>query len=123
MLVPYYYNFHYFQSSDAIRESTEETSSSLPVFGNLMSAIIRQNQLQTGDSETNITRMCAQGALDHYLNLPVLAAKKGSEKPDSMSDTFLFWKSYMQSPDKAQRKLCEIARHFLSPPPTSTGNI
>ena len=82
-----------------------------------MSAIIAQNQRETGDSEVDTARLAAKTALEHYLALP-LSDPDDKKNPQ---DTFSFWKSYSVTTDEAQKALCHLARVYLTPPPTSTG--
>lgn len=85
-------------------------SSGQPILSGLMNKIIKKGQV--GQDETQVEdrlKTAAKKALDTYLSLPV-----------SEEDTFSFWNSYQKTPDKVQKSLCRQARHFLTPPPTST---
>ena len=73
-----------------------------------MSARIARSEGST-ENEVDGIRMSAKNALDHYLALPVV------------EDTFVFWKNYAVTTDKAQKCLCKLARLYLTPPPTTTG--
>ena len=76
-----------------------------------MSRIIaRKKGSQT--TQDNGLRTMAEKALDSYLSLPVIGLNE---------DTFSFWRNYSVTSDKAQKCLCELARHYLTPAPTSTG--
>ena len=91
------------------------------MFRSLRAAIIRQNQQETGDSEIDTIRKMATSALETYLNLPVLDEKEPNVPDDPTNDTFLFWKKYSKTSNEAQEALCHLARIYLTPPPTSTG--
>ena len=79
-----------------------------------MSQIVAQGQGQeTNDPGVDLMRRAASSALKQYLDRPV----------DPDMDTFEFWYEYSQTTDRAQKCLCEIARKFLTPPPTSTGKF
>ena len=69
---------------------------------------IRQGQEESGDQEIDGTAMSARAAVDDYLNKPLCR------------DTFQFWKMYGTSADKTQKCLAKLARHYLTPPPTTT---
>ena len=83
-----------------------------------MSAIIAQNQRETGDHDHEIDthRLSAKSAINYYLNLP-LTDMNGKDK----SATFHFWKCYCNTADPAQKGLAQLAQKYLTPPPTSTG--
>ena len=76
-----------------------------------MSRIIAQNE-GSPDNVVDSLRTVAQKALDSYLSLPVIGLNE---------DTFSFWRNYSITTDKAQKCLCDLARHYLTPAPTSTG--
>ena len=72
------------------------------------SKIIEKGQQESGDLEIDGTAMSALKAVDDYLNRPLC------------DDTFEFWKMYSKSADKTQQCLSKLARHYLTPPPTTT---
>ena len=63
------------------------------------------------DTENDAAMMSAKAALDQYLNLPAIGLEE---------DTFEFWQNYSRTTNKAQQCLCDLACHYLTPPPTST---
>ena len=86
-----------------------------------MAAIRSQNQRETGDASLpfdeipqDSTRIAATRAIDNYLGLPL------SDADETGEDTFKFWRNYSVTRDTAQKALCNLARLFLTPPPTST---
>ena len=86
-----------------------------------MAAIRSQNQRETGDASLTFqdtpqdsTRNAATKAVDNYLCLPL------SDPDENGEDTFKFWRNYSVTRDTAQKALCNLARLFLTPPPTST---
>ena len=86
---------------------------------NLMAEIIAQGQ----GSEENATdglRASATMAIDQYLSQPI---PRDPDNPTRNLDTFHFWRSYEKTGDLAQRCLCNLAKRFLTPPPTSTGRF
>ena len=89
----------------------------------LRADIIRKNQVQTGDSEIDRTRNLAKKALEGYLSLPVLDEIQEGESPDASNDTFIFWRNFSKTNNKAEKALAHLARIHLTPPPTSTGMI
>ena len=89
----------------------------------LRAAIIRQNQVETGDSEIDTIRAQAQKALDDYLSLPILDEIQEGDAPNGSNDTFIFWKNYSRTLNRAEKALAHLARIHLTPPPTSTGMV
>ena len=79
---------------------------------NLRSAIIADKQREMGYIQTDTIRASTLKAVDYYLSLPL------SEEHES---TYSFWRQYSMTTDKAQKCLCNLARIYLTPPPTSTG--
>ena len=75
---------------------------------------IAKKAMETGDIEIDSSRATAKKAIDHYLSLPL------SDPEEKGEDTFKFWRDYSVTNDKAQKALCRLARHHLTPPPTST---
>ena len=67
-----------------------------------------------GDDKTDEARIVAKKTVDHYLALPV-------SDPDKSEDSFAFWRKHNVTTNKAQKARCQLARVFLTPPPTSTG--
>ena len=63
-------------------------------------------------SEIEGVRRIAQKTLDEYLNLPLSDYKEAS--------SFEFWKEYSANGGTGRRCLSELARQYLTPPPTST---
>ena len=55
-------------------------------------------------------RRSAETALDQYLTLDT----------SDVDDTFSFWRDYERTNDKARKSLCNQAKIFLTPAPTST---
>ena len=98
------------------RPIQQPQSDKQPVIDNLMMAIIAQNQRETGDSEADTARIVAKATLQNYLNLPICTDDPGN---NVKADTFQFWKDYSVTTDKAQKLLANIARTYLTPPPTS----
>ena len=86
-----------------------------PAFGMLMSAVIAQNQPESGDQEIDARRMSAKSTINYYQNLPL--TEMGGDK----GATFKFWSTYSTTADPAQKCLARLARKYLTPPPTSTG--
>ena len=76
-----------------------------------MSQLITQNE-GSHANEIDAMRTSAKDVLDTYLNQPAIGLDQ---------DTLCFWKTLSMSTDKAQKSLCDLARHYLTPPPTSTG--
>lgn len=74
-----------------------------------MAKIIERGQQESGDQDIAGAGMSANAAVHDYLSRPLC------------KDTFEFWKKYGHSTEKAQRCLSELARVFLTPPPTTTG--
>ena len=97
---------------------TESTANPSILHG-LMSQIISESQQVTGDQEIDGTAMTASAAVEHYLSKPL-----DSLSPDTNSrtdTTFQFWKFYGKNGDKTQKCLADLARKYLTLPPTSTG--
>ena len=57
----------------------------------------------------------ATKALDTYLSSPI---PKDPNDPTKTLDTYLFWRSYERTSDRAKKCLCMIAKRYLTPPPT-----
>ena len=115
---PYSCHFH-FPIQTPMRSTpsvTQPGSGNPPGLDSLMTAIIAQNQRETGDNEIDTARIVAKATLQNYLNLPV-----HTDDPDInfKADTFKFWKDYSVTTDKAQKHLAHLARQYLTPPPTS----
>ena len=92
--------------------STNVTATKHLVVGNLMQARIARSQaLSADDVEVDGIIQTAQTAIDNYLKLPLSGYEEG---------TYKFWKNYSKSCDRGQRCLSKLARHYLTPPPTST---
>ena len=82
------------------------------VVGNLIEARRAKSKARSENfSESDGMRIIAQKAIDDYLCLPT----SGFEE-----STYTFWKSYSKSGGTGQQCLAELARHYLTPPPTST---
>ena len=82
-----------------------------------MAGIVAQKKRETGATEmfrANSTRVAAEKAIDEYLALPL------SDPMENGEDTFKFWRKYSVTNDNAQKALCQLARRYLTPPPTST---
>ena len=97
-------------------QTTPNPPQQLPMFSNLMSAIKAKAQREPGhlgDVQFDPARQAATAAIEHYLSLPL---------DENDGDTYTFWRNHQQTTDKAQRALCNLARIYLTPPPTSTGN-
>ena len=77
-------------------------------------ARVAQSERAAGDIEIDSTRILAKKTIDNYLNLPL------SDPEENGEDTFKFWRNYSVTKDRAQKALCELARRYLTPPPTST---
>ena len=77
---------------------------------NIMRKTIKEKRASLG-SEIDCHRRTANKALDQYLALP------------NAENTMLFWKNHSITTDMAQEHLCELARVYLTPPPTSTGML
>ena len=86
---------------------------------NLMDDIIEEGQ---GSEENALDglRVSASKAIDDYLTQPI---PKDPNDPRKKLDTFLFWRGYEKTVDRAQRGLCKLAKRYLTPPPTSTGKF
>ena len=78
-----------------------------------MSNLIAQNE-RSYESEIDAMRSSANDALVQYLNQPTIGLDR---------DTLSFWRTLSTTTDKAQKCLCDLARHYLTPPPTSTGML
>ena len=98
---------YFSQSTPTTRPNATPTGQ--PILSGLMSKIINEKQAGNAIQVEDHLRTACKKALDTYLSLPL-----------SETDTFSFWRSYQKTPDKIQRSLCKQARHFLTPPPTST---
>ena len=81
-----------------------------------MAGIVAQKQRETAVSAIvqDNSRVTAEKAVEDYLSLPL------SDPMENGEDTFKFWRNYSVTNDKAQKALCQLARHYLTPPPTST---
>ena len=81
------------------------------ILQNMMEKIITQSQQKSGDQEIDGTSMSANGAIENYLSQPLQSINES---------TYHYWKTYGNNGDKTQKCLANIARRFLTPPPTST---
>ena len=81
-----------------------------------METIIAEGQ-GSEENEIDGVRLSASTVLDQYLAMPI---PKNPDDPKKSLDTFVFWKNYSKSVDTVQICLCELARRYLTPPPTST---
>ena len=70
---------------------------------------MKRKQEETGDQAIEGSGMTAYAAVQDYFTRPLC------------DDTFEFWKSYSMSTERAHRCLAELARKYLTPPPTTTG--
>ena len=84
-----------------------------------MDEIINEGQ-SSEENALDVLRNSAIKAVDNYLGQPI---PRDPNDPRKKLDTFLFWKSYEKTVDMAQRCLCKIAKRYLTPPPTSTGQF
>ena len=86
---------------------------------NRMTARIARNQQDTVEViETDRIRLLAKSTIDQYTNLPTTPINDKSSNA-----TFSFWRNYSRSSDIGQKGLAHLARFFLTPPPTSTGDF
>ena len=112
MLIIDAHSLHSQPSNTSAPRRETDGNDNRPVFLNLMDSIITQNQRETGDSPADTFRKMAVGALDTYLYMPISKNHEG---------TYSFWRRHSMTIDVAQRGLCNLARTYLTPPPTSTG--
>ena len=99
-------------STNTTTGATHVTAKNNWVVGNLMEARVAKSKARSQCvSESDAMRRIAQKAIDDYLSLPL----SGYEE-----STFKFWKEYSISGGTGQRCLADLARHYLTPPPTST---
>ena len=75
----------------------------------VMSEIIEKGQQESGDFEISGAGMSANATVQDYLSRPLC------------KDTFEFWRGYSHTTEKAQKCLSNLARIYLTPPPTTTG--
>ena len=76
-----------------------------------MSRIVTKSQQDTGDQEIDGANMSANAAVENYLGLPIQSLE---------DNTFSYWREISKKGDKTQKCLADLARRFLTPPPTST---
>ena len=93
---------------------TQEHVKKPGVMRNLMAARVAQSVRDAGDTEIDSSRIAAKKTIDNYLNLPL------SDPEENGEDTFKFLRNYSVTNDKSQKALCQLARRYLTPPPTST---
>ena len=86
----------------------------MPMVENLYQSIVTESQVEAGDMEIDGQRLSARNVIDTYLNLPLTKHGEG---------TYIFWKKYSKSNDVAQKGLAQLARVYLTPPPTSTSKL
>ena len=93
---------------DATEQDKDKPQSSLD---KVMAKIIKRGQQESGDQEIEGAGMSANAAIQEYLSRPLC------------DNTFEFWKRYSRSTERAQKCLSDLARIYLTPPPTTTGMI
>ena len=105
-------------TSTLAQDTPAPTTTGRTVLQGVMSRIISRKQGSAGDLETDSFMRSANKAVDHYLNLPL--DPLDIDQKSTSNTTFMFWKNYSETGDRAQKSLSALARIYLTPAPTSS---